>query len=83
MREFDGPDRMMLGPDSKMMLDRMEPLMKERMEPLMKERMEPLMKERMEPMLRQFNDLPRKIQIRTPARARIVAPIRVQRTYRV
>jgi hypothetical protein len=75
MREFDGPDRMMFGPDSKMMLDRMAPLMKERMEPLMKERMEP--------MLRQFNDLPRKIQIRTPVRARIVAPIRVQRTYRV
>jgi hypothetical protein len=75
MREFDGPDRMMFGPDSKMMLDRMAPLMKERMEPLMKERMEP--------MVRQFNDLPRKIQIRTPVRARIVAPIRVQRTYRV
>jgi len=75
MREFDGPDRMMFGPDSKMMLDRMAPLMKERMEPLMKERMEP--------MLRQFNDLPRKIQIRTPVRTRSIAPIRVQRTYRV
>ncbi|HMH24992.1 MAG TPA: PDZ domain-containing protein, partial [Gemmatimonadaceae bacterium] len=66
MREFDGPDRMMFGPDSKMMLDRMAPLMKERMEPLMKERMEP--------MLRQFNDLPRKIQIRTPVRTRSIAP---------
>jgi PDZ domain len=75
MREFDGPDRMMFGPDSKMMLDRMAPLMKERLEPLTKERIEPL--------LRQLNELPRKIQIRTPVRARVVAPIRVQRTYRV
>ena len=75
MREFDGPDLMMLGPDSKMMHDRLEPLMREPMEPLMKERIEP--------MLRQFNDLPRKIQIRTPVRSRIAAPIRVQRTYRV
>lgn len=75
MREFDGPELMMFGPDSKMMHDRLEPLMKERMEPLMKERIEPL--------LRQFNDLPRKIQIRTPVRTRTVAPIRVQRTYRV
>jgi len=83
MREFDGPDRMMLGPDSKMMHDRLEPLMKERMEPLTKERMEPLMKERIEPLLRQFNSLPRRIQIRTPVRSRIVAPIRIQRTYRV
>jgi hypothetical protein len=53
------------------------------MEPLMKERMEPLMKERTEPLLRQFNSLPRKIQIRTPVRSRTVAPIRIQRTYRV
>jgi hypothetical protein len=75
MREFDGPNLMMFGPDSKMMHDRLEPLMKERMEPLLKERIEP--------MLRQFNDLPRKIQIRTPVRNRTVAPIRVQRTYRV
>jgi hypothetical protein len=83
MREFDGPGRVMFGPDSKMMLDRMEPLMKERMEPLMKERMEPLMKERIEPMLRQFNSLPRKIQLRTPVRTRTAPTIRVQRTYRV
>jgi hypothetical protein len=83
MREFDGPDLMMFGPDSKMMHDRLEPLMKERMEPLMKERMEPIMKERMEPMLRQLDNLPRKIQIRTPVRARTFAPIRIQRSYRV
>jgi hypothetical protein len=83
MREFDGADRMMFGPDSKMMHERLEPLMKERMEPLTKERMEPLMKERIEPLLRQFNSLPRRIQIRTPVRSRIVAPIRIQRTYRV
>jgi hypothetical protein len=62
MREFDGPDRMMFGPDSRMMHEQLEPLMKERMEPLMKERMEPLMKERIEPLLRQLNELPRKIQ---------------------
>ena len=54
MGEFDGPDRMMFGPDSKMMHERLEPLMKERMEPLMKERLEPL--------LRQLDDLPRKIR---------------------
>jgi PDZ domain len=36
MREFDGPDRVMFGPDSKMMLERLEPLMKERMEPLIR-----------------------------------------------
>jgi len=83
MREFDGPDRMMFGPDSKMMLDRLEPFTKERMEPLMKERMDPLMKERIEPLLRQLNELPRKIQIRTPLRTRTVVPIRIQRTYRV
>jgi hypothetical protein len=91
MREFDGPDHMMFGPDSKMMHERleplmkkqMEPLMKERMEPLMKERIEPLSKERIEPLLRQLNELPRKIQIRTPVRTRTVAPIRIQRTYRV
>jgi hypothetical protein len=83
MREFDGPNLMMFGPESKMMYDRLEPLMKERMEPLTKERMEPLMKERIEPLLRQFNSLPRRIQIRTPVRARTPAPIRIQRTYRV
>jgi hypothetical protein len=91
MREFDGPDLMMFGPDSKMMHDRLEPLMKKRMEPLMndrieplmKERMQPLMKERIEPMLRQLNDLPRKIQIRTPVRTRSIVPLRIQRTYRV
>ena len=83
MREFDGPDHMMFGPDSKMMHEQLEPLMKERMEPLTKERMEPLMKERIEPLLRQLNELPRKIQIRTPVRTRTVAPIRIQRTYRV
>jgi hypothetical protein len=91
MGEFDGPDRMMFGPDSKMMHEQLEPLMKERigpltkerMEPLRKERMEPLMRERIEPLLRQLNELPRKIQIRTPVRTRTVAPIRIQRTYRV
>jgi hypothetical protein len=83
MREFDGPDRMMFGPDSKMIHDHLEPLMKERMEPLTKERMDPLTKERIEPLLRQLNELPRKIQIRTPVRSRTVAPIRIQRTYRV
>jgi hypothetical protein len=83
MREFDGPDRMMFGPDSKMMHEQLEPLMKERMEPLRKERMEPLMKERIEPLLRQLNEPPRKIQIRTPVRTRTTAPIRIQRTYRV
>ena len=67
MREFDGPDHMMFGPDSKMMRDRLEPLTRERTEPL----------------LRQFNRLPTRIQLRTPVRSRIVAPIRVQRTYRV
>lgn len=83
MREFDGPDRMMFGPDPEMMRERLEPLMKERMEPLTKERMEPLTRERIEPLLRQLNELPRKIQIRTPVRTRTVAPIRIQRTYRV
>jgi hypothetical protein len=91
MREFDGPDRMMFGPDSKMMHEQLEPLMKERMgpltkermEPLRKERMEPLMRERIEPLLRQLNELPRKIQVRTPVRTRTAAPIRIQRTYRV
>jgi hypothetical protein len=82
-REFDGPDLMMFGPDSKMMRERLEPLMKERMEPLMKERIEPMVRERIEPLLLQLNSLPRRIQIRTPVRSRIVAPIRIQRTYRV
>jgi hypothetical protein len=91
MRGVDGPDRMMFGPDSKMMHEQLEPLMKERMgpltkermEPLRKERMEPLMRERIEPLLRQLNELPRKIQVRTPVRTRTAAPIRIQRTYRV
>lgn len=83
MRNFDGPDLMMFGPDSKMMRDRLEPLMKERMEPLMKERVEPLTRERIEPLLRQFDRLPTRIQLRTPVRTRTVAPIRIQRTYRV
>jgi hypothetical protein len=83
MRELDGPDLMMFGPDAKMMRERLEPLMKERIEPLTKERMEPLTRERTEPLPRQFNYLPRKIQIRTPVRTRTVAPIRIQRTYRV
>ena len=83
MREFDGPDLMMFGPDSKMMHDRLEPLMKERMEPLMKERIEPLTRERTEPLLRQFNRLPTRILLRTPVRTRTTAPIRIQRTYRV
>jgi len=83
MREFDGPNLMMFGPDSKMMHDRLEPLMKERMEPLTKERMEPLMMERTIPLLRQLNRVPTRIQLRTPVRTRNPAPIRIQRTYRV
>ncbi|MGZ3331062.1 MAG: PDZ domain-containing protein [Gemmatimonadaceae bacterium] len=83
MREFDGPDLMMFGPDSKMMHDRLEPLMKERMEPLLKERIEPLTRERTEPLLRQFNRLPTRILLRTPVRTRTTAPIRIQRSYRV
>jgi len=83
MREFDGPELMMFGPDSKMMHDRLEPLMKERMEPLTKERMEPLMMERTIPLLRQLNRVPTRIQLRTPVRTRNPAPIRIQRTYRV
>jgi hypothetical protein len=83
MREFNGPDLMMFGPDTKMMRDRLEPLMKERIEPLTKERMEPLTRERIEPLLRQFNRLPTRIQLRTPVRVRTVAPVRVWRTYRV
>jgi hypothetical protein len=83
MREFDGPDLMMFGPDSKMMHDRLEPLMKERMAPLMKERVEPLTRERTELLLRQFNRLPTRILLRTPVRTRTTAPIRIQRTYRV
>ena len=83
MREFDGPDLMMFGPDSKMMHEHLEPLMKERMGPLMKERMEPMTKERIEPLLYQFNRLPTRIQLRTPVRVRTVAPVRVWRTYRV
>jgi PDZ domain len=83
MREFDGPDLMMFGPDSKMMHDRLEPMMKERMDPLLKERIEPLTHERVEPLLRQFNRLPTRIQLRTPVRTRTAAPFRIQRTYRV
>jgi hypothetical protein len=83
MRNFDGPDLMMFGPDSRMMRERLEPLMKERMEPLTKERMEPLTRERIEPLLRQFNSPATRIQIRTPVRTRTVAPLRIQRTYRV
>jgi hypothetical protein len=83
MREFDGPNLMMFGPESRMMRDRLEPLMKERMEPLTKERMEPLTDERIEPMLHELDRLPTRIQIRTPLRNRTVAPIRIQRTYRV
>jgi hypothetical protein len=90
MREFNGPDLMMFGPESRMMRDRLEPLMKERMEPLTKERMAPLTKERMAPLTRerigpllQFNRLPTRIQLRTPLRTRTAAPIRIQRTYRV
>jgi hypothetical protein len=83
MREFNGPDLMMFGPDSKMMHEHLEPLMKERMGPLMKERMEPLTKERIAPQLYQFNRLPTRIQLRTPVRVRTMAPVRVWRTYRV
>lgn len=75
MREFDGRNLMMFGPDSKMMRDRLEPLMKERIEPLTRERIEPL--------LRQLDRLPTRIQLRTPVRSRTIAPIRIQRTYRV
>lgn len=83
MREFDGPDLILFGPDSKMMHDRLEPLIKERMDPLLKERIEPLTRERTEPLLRQLNRLPTRIQLRTPVRTRTDAPIRIQRTYRV
>jgi hypothetical protein len=82
MREFNGPNLMMFGPESRMMRDRLEPLMKERMEPLTKERMAPLTRERIGPLL-QFNRLPTRIQLRTPLRTRTAAPIRIQRTYRV
>lgn len=82
MREFDGPNLMMFGPDSKMMHDRLEPLMKERME-LLRDRVEPLTRERIAPLLRQLDRLPTRIQLRTPVRSRTVAPIRIQRTYRV
>jgi hypothetical protein len=83
MREFDGPNLMMFGPDSKMMQDRLEPLMKERMEPLMKERIEPLTRERIAPLIQQFIRVPTRIRLRTPIRTRGFAPIRIQRTYRV
>lgn len=83
MREFDGPNLMMFGPDSKMMQERLEPLMKERMEPLLKERIEPLTRERIAPLLQQFNRASTRIQLRNPVRSRTVAPIRIQRTYRV
>lgn len=83
MREFDGPNLMMFGPDSKMMQERLEPLMKERMEPLLKERIEPLTRERIAPLLQQFNRVSTRIQLRNPVRSRTVAPIRIQRTYRV
>ena len=91
MMNFDGPDGMMFGPE--LMRDRMEPLMLERIEPL-RERMEPLMRERIEPMLRdRLNELPRRIQIhapmpvaplvRVPMRINPLAPLRLNRTYRV
>ena len=83
MREFDGPNLMMFGPDSKMMHDRLEPLMKERMEPLLRERIEPLTRERIAPLVRQFDRQATRIQLRTPVRFRTFAPIRIQRTYRV
>jgi len=81
MMNFDGPDRMLFGPETQMLRDRMEPMMREhiepmlreRMEPLMRERIEPLMRERTEPMLREhLNDLPRRIQIRAPMQ---IAPL--------
>jgi len=81
MMNFDGPDRMLFGPETQMLRDRMEPMMREhiepmlreRMEPLMRERIEPLMRERTEPMLRdRLNDLPRRIQIRAPMQ---IAPL--------
>jgi hypothetical protein len=86
MMEFDG-DGMMFGPETQMIRERMEPLMRERMEPLMRERIEPMLRERL-------NDLPRRIQIRAPMpvapvvvrvpmRISPVAPLRLQRTYRV
>jgi len=85
--EFDGPDGMMMfGPETQMMRERMEPLMRERIEPLMRERIEPMLRERL-------NDLPRRIQtrapmqvaplVRVPMRISPLAPLRLQRTYRV
>jgi hypothetical protein len=93
MMNFDGPDGMLFGPETQLMRDRMEPLMRERIEPL-RERMEPLMRERIEPMLRdRLDDLPRRIQIhapmpvaplvRVPMRISPLAPLRLNRTYRV
>jgi hypothetical protein len=94
MMNFDGPDGMMFGPETQMLRDRMEPLMREHIEPLLRERMEPLMRERIEPLLRdRLDDLPRRIQIhapmpvapsvRFPMRISPLAPLRLQRTYRV
>lgn len=94
MMNFDGPDGMLFGPEMQLMRDRMEPLMRERVEPMLRERMEPLMRERIEPMLpERLNDSPRRIQIRAPMQVAPVvrvsrrisplAPVRLQRTYRV
>jgi hypothetical protein len=81
MMNFDGPDGMLFGPETRMLRDRMEPLMRERMEPMLRERMEPLMRERMEPLMREpmepmlrerLNDLPSRIQIHAPMQ---IAPL--------
>jgi hypothetical protein len=91
MIDFDGPEGMMFGPDMQLMRERMEPLrkelsdprMKKRLEPLMKELSDPRMKERLEPLLRErLQDLPSRIELRTPLRIRTPAPLRT-RTYRV
>jgi PDZ domain len=94
MMNFDGPDGIMFGPETQVSRDRMEPLVREHIQPMLRERMEPLMRERIEPMLRErLNDLPRRIQIgapmrvaplvRLPRRVTPLAPLRLQRTYRV
>jgi hypothetical protein len=94
MMNFDGPDGIMFGPETQVSRDRMEPLVREHIQPMLRERMEPLMRERIEPMLRErLSDSPRRIQIgapmrvaplvRLPRRVTPLAPLRLQRTYRV
>jgi hypothetical protein len=84
MMNFDGPDGMLFGPETQMLRDRT--FMREGMEPLMRDRIGPMLRERL-------NDLPRRIQIRAPMptapvvrvpmRISPLAPLRLQRIYRV